>query len=133
RRKALHEAGLARKRVLERLLIAADPHVDRSEGKDLRAERLEERAAAPGLRECAEGVPVAAHPLAVRGRANGAVHELRADQADRDERLDDPQRGGRGLAGADAERDVVGEDRRGGRAEYAKRAAPEGRAGDGEA
>src|SRR6185295_7194121 len=102
-------------------------------GKDLCAKRLEERAAAPGLRECAEGVPVAAHALAVRGRADGAVHELRADQADRDERLDDPQRRGRSLTGADAKRDVVGEDRRGGRAEYAQRAAPERGVGDGEA
>ena len=125
RRQALDEALFALERLLERLLVGAHPDVDRAQGQDLRAERLKERRAAPRLRERAERVPVAAHPLAIRGRADRAVHELGADEPDRDERLHDPQRRGRGLADPRDEGDVVREDRRGGRGEHAQRAAPQ--------
>ena len=133
RGQALDEAGSAGERFLERHLVGADPHVDRAEREDLRAQRVEERLRALGLGERPEGVAVAAHPLAVRGRAHRAVDELGADEADRDERLDHPERRDRRLAGPEAQGEVVGEDRRRRGAEDAEGPPPERRVRDGEA
>jgi len=107
--------------------------VSRAEREDLRAKDVEEGSAASRLGEGAERVTVATHPLAIGERPRGAVDELGTDQADGDERLHHPQGCGRRLTGAQAQRDVVREDRGGRRAEDPERAAPQRGVGDGEA